>query len=140
MLIHYHPQNRRPRQPGFLAGERADTVAAIGEPEAARRFVAQLDEMFGSASDPRPASSSLVRCEVFDWSKVEWVGGAYSYPTFGAEAGDREALAAPVAGALFFAGEATHPDVNPCMQAALESGEAAAVACLKTLSFARSRL
>jgi monoamine oxidase len=134
------PNKQRPRRPGFLAGERGDAVAAIGDAEAARRFVAQLDDMFGSASDPKPASSSLVRYEVFDWSKVEWVGGAYSYPTFGAEAGDREALAAPVGGTLFFAGEATHPDVNPCMQAALESGETAAVACLKTLSFARSRL
>ena len=44
----------------------------------------------------------------------------------GAEAGDREALAAPVAGTVFFAGEATHTAVNPCMQAALETGERAA--------------
>lgn len=34
----------------------------------------------------------------------------------GAEPGDREALGAPVDGALFFAGEAAHPAVNPCMQ------------------------
>ena len=39
---------------------------------------------------------------------------------------DRRELAAPVAGALFFAGEATHIGVNPCMQAALETGERAA--------------
>ena len=37
-----------------------------------------------------------------------------------------DALAAPVGNVLYFAGEATHPAVNPCMQAALETGERAA--------------
>ncbi|KIY95491.1 hypothetical protein MNEG_12471 [Monoraphidium neglectum] len=127
---------------GFIAGERADAIKGMGHAEAARRFVAQLDEMFGSASDPAPASASLVRYEVFDWSEVEWVGGAYTFPSLGAEEGDREALAAPVAGALFFAGEASHPAVNPCMQAALETGERAAAQVVAALSAAgvRSRL
>jgi monoamine oxidase len=82
------------------------------------------------------------RYEVFDWSEVEWVGGAYTFPSLGAEEGDREALAAPVAGALFFAGEASHPAVNPCMQAALETGERAAAQVVAALSAAgvRSRL
>jgi hypothetical protein len=40
--------------------------------------------------------------------------------TAGAEPGDRAALGAPVAGTLFFAGEATHPAVNPCMQVTIE--------------------
>ena len=44
----------------------------------------------------------------------------------GAHVGDREALAAPVAGTLFFAGEATHPAINPCIQFALQTGEHAA--------------
>lgn len=44
----------------------------------------------------------------------------------GAMVGDREALAAPVGGTIFFAGEATHPCVNPCMQSALQTGEHAA--------------
>jgi hypothetical protein len=51
----------RPEPPGFIAGERADAIKGMGHAEAARRFVAQLDEMFGSASDPAPASASLVR-------------------------------------------------------------------------------
>ena len=38
----------------------------------------------------------------------------------------RDTLAAPVGSVLFFAGEATHPAINPCMQAALETGERAA--------------
>jgi hypothetical protein len=135
------PQQTNPPRPappssktaGFIAGPRADGIAAIGAPEAARRFLAQLDAMFGTPSDPAPASGSYVRHEVFDWSQQEWVGGAYSFPSLGAEAGDRAALAAPVGGVLFFAGEATHEAVNPCMQAALETGGRAAAQALAAL-------
>ncbi|KAI8469401.1 MAG: amine oxidase-like protein [Monoraphidium minutum] len=128
---------------GFIAGDRADAVGRMGAAEAVRRFVAQLDAMFGSTSDPAPASGALVAHEVFDWSEVEWVGGAYSFPSFGAEDGDRRALAAPVEGVLFFAGEAAHAAVNPCMQAALETGgraAAEAAAALAGAAPARSRL
>lgn len=44
----------------------------------------------------------------------------------GALVGDREALGASVQHTIFFAGEATHPAVNPCMQFALQTGEHAA--------------
>lgn len=40
--------------------------------------------------------------------------------------GDREALAVPIKGTVFLAGEATHPAVNPCIQAAIETGHRAA--------------
>ncbi|KAF6238025.1 amine oxidase [Scenedesmus sp. NREL 46B-D3] len=93
---------------------------------AVQKFLAQLDDIFGSAQEPKPASSAYIKAHVFDWSQEQWVGGAYSFPSFGAEEGDREALAAPVAGTIFFAGEATHSSVNPCIQAALETGERAA--------------
>jgi monoamine oxidase len=58
------------------------------------------------------------------------------------EDGDREALAAPVAGSVFFAGEATHDAVNPCMQAALETAQRAARQVAESLGGgpARSRL
>lgn len=35
--------------------------------------------------------------------------------------GDREALCSPIDHTIFFAGEATHPAVNPCMQVILVS-------------------
>ena len=53
----------------------------------------------------------------------------------GAEAGDREALAAPCGATVFFAGEATHPAVNPCLQARLAAAHDRNVvhaACLHT--------
>lgn len=40
--------------------------------------------------------------------------------------GDREALAMPIKNTIFLAGEATHPAVNPCIQAAIETGHRAA--------------
>lgn len=52
----------------------------------------------------------------------------------------REALAAPVDDVLFFAGEATHPAVNPCMQAALETGERSAAQVLRAAERTLSRL
>ena len=39
-----------------------------------------------------------------------------SYPTLGAEDGDREVLAEPLNGRLFFAGEGYNVDLNPCIQ------------------------
>jgi hypothetical protein len=35
-----------------------------------RRFLTQLDEIFGTDQDPRPASSSLREARIVDWSKV----------------------------------------------------------------------
>ena len=52
--------------------------------------------------------------------------GAYTYPSLHAEVGDRDVLAEPLHDTLFFAGEATHPAINPCMQAAMETGQRAA--------------
>ena len=69
---------------------------------------------------------AFVSAAVADWSKDPHIRGGYSYPSLGAHPGDRAALAAPVGDTLFFAGEATHPAINPCVQAALETGERAA--------------
>lgn len=52
--------------------------------------------------------------------------GAYTYPSLHAEVGDRDILAEPIDNTVFFAGEATHPAINPCMQAAMETGQRAA--------------
>ena len=52
----------------------------------------------------------------------------------------RECLSAPVGGVLFFAGEATHPAVNPCMQAALETGERAAAQVIRASEQISSKL
>ena len=43
----------------------------------------------------------------------------------------REDLAEPVGDTIFFAGEATHHAVNPCLQAAAETGRRAATQVLE---------
>jgi monoamine oxidase len=112
---------------GFCAGSAADAVSAMGPDAAVLAFISQLDRVFGTLQDPRPATATFAKASVFDWARHEHALGAYSFPSLGAEDGDREALAAPLAcGAVFFAGEATHAAVNPCMQAALETGDRAA--------------
>lgn len=90
---------------GFVAGPRADKLSRMQPEDAVSRFLQQLDNVFGSTADPTPATASYVKAHVFDWSNEPWVGGAYTFPCHGVEAGDREALAAPVNDTLFFAGE-----------------------------------
>jgi monoamine oxidase len=89
---------------GFLAGERANALSKMQPEAAVQKFLDQLDAMFGDSQQPRPASSAYVKAHIFDWAQEPYVGGAYSYPSLGAHDGDREALAAPVAGTVFFAG------------------------------------
>ena len=112
---------------GFLCGDFAQEAQALGQKETVRRALEQLDEMFRNDGNASPASDALVASRVVDWSLDPWALGAYSHPSLGARRGDRRALAGPeFAGALFFAGEATHEAVNPCLQAAIETGERAA--------------
>ena len=117
---------------GFLCGRFAQEAQALGEKETVKRAIKQLDEMFRDSKKTTPASDALVASRVIDWSRDPWALGAYSHPSLGAQLGDRRALASPEFGsALFFAGEATHEAVNPCLQAAIETGQRAAREVLK---------
>lgn len=111
---------------GFLCGTFAERVRAAGRDAALAGALAQLDAMFRTPADPHPASDAHLTTHWVDWDDEPWAGGAYSHPSLGAHVGDRAALAAPC-GRLFWAGEATHPAVNPCLQAALETGLRAAL-------------
>ncbi|QIQ87929.1 FAD-dependent oxidoreductase [Erythrobacter sp.] len=61
-----------------------------------------------------------------NWSRAPFALGSYSYVARGERPDDRRTLAEPVAGRLFFAGEACHPDYGGTVHAAYESGIAAA--------------
>lgn len=115
---------------GFQAGDGARAMEQLPDAEVARRACEQLDRIFGPGS---PASGRLLRSAVKHWSREPHIRGAYSFPAAGVGPLDRRELAAPVAGALFFAGEATHIGVNPCMQAALETGDRAASEAARVL-------
>ncbi|GBG78364.1 hypothetical protein CBR_g26393 [Chara braunii] len=72
-----------------------------------------------------PASWHFAGGLVKDWSKEPFIRGGYSHPSKGAQ-GARASLTMPVLQRLFFAGEATHEGVNPCLQAAIDTGRRAA--------------
>lgn len=80
----------------------------------------------GSGQQQFPATSSFVNATIVDWAREKHIHGGYTYPSLHAQVGDRDVLAQPVGTTLFFAGEATHPAINPCMQAAMETGQRAA--------------
>lgn len=71
-----------------------------------------------------PASFHFQGGVIVNWAEEGFIRGGYSHPSVNAQ-GAREALARPV-GRIFFAGEATHPGVNPCLQAAIDTGQRAA--------------
>ncbi len=84
--------------------------------------MAALRSVYGrSVPEPR----GFVRTR---WAADPFALGSYSYLPVGAVPGDRDALAAPVAGRLYFAGEATHRDHAATVHGALLSGQAAAAA------------
>ena len=123
----------------FACGVLADRLSAMDKREVVERALDQLDDMFGTAADPKPSRGRLTGSYVADWSAEQTVEGAYTYPSFGAM-GSRGVLAAPVGDKLFFAGEATHAGVNPCMQGAMETGLRAAAQVLACERGPRSRM
>lgn len=56
------------------------------------------------------------------WSRDPYSFGSYSFVARGSRQRDRHRMSAPVAGRIFFAGEAMHPDYNSTVHAAHESG------------------
>jgi len=86
----------------FVGGSRADTLAQMGV-DPVRFAIEELDEIFGSGV----ASRSFDRGLIADWGAEPLVRGLYSYASTETTEAHREALARPLGGRLFFAGEAT---------------------------------
>ena len=115
------------------AGERAKRVAKLSHADIARKMLSQLDAMFGTPQDPHPASGCCEGFLVKDWAVQPGTYGAYTHPSKGA-AGQRPKLCEALHGSIFFAGEACHTGVNPCIHGAMETGEVAALRCLEELN------
>jgi monoamine oxidase len=79
-----------------------------------------LRTMFGSKV---PAPTAVLQTR---WKSDPWSLGSYSFDKLGAVATDRDALAAPIDGRLFFAGEATHRTMFSTVHGAYLSGLRAA--------------
>jgi hypothetical protein len=115
-------------------------VAWAGGPRV-RTLPAERDALVGQAftvlSEEAGVSPAALR-DAFtgafwhDWTNDPWTRGAYSFPVVGGD-GAPEALAEPVEGTLFLAGEATSAEEMGTVEGALTSGERAAGAVLDTL-------
>ena len=86
----------------FIGGSRAEALARM-QVDPVRFALDELDELFGSDL----ARRSFERGIVADWSADPYVRGLYSYPSTNTTEADRAALARPLDGKIFFAGEAT---------------------------------
>jgi monoamine oxidase len=99
-LAKFHPE-RAPILLGFNAGAAARKVEALSDEDARESALDALRDMFGD-DVPEPVEVRRTR-----WAADVYARGSYSYLAVGASLDDCDALAAPVGGRLFFAGEAT---------------------------------
>ena len=107
---------------GFAMGHRADRIARLDTADVLRRFLNQLDAIFGTVKQPHPATTACVAFKINDWSQDLFARGAYTYPSPGCLP-ERTRLAEPLYDhRIFFAGEATNSDLNPCLQGAMDTG------------------
>jgi len=85
----------------FLMGHQAEALSALGSDAAiAQALLAELDGMYDGQ-----ASAHFLAAHVTDWTAQPYIRGGYSYSKVGI--GDaRQVAAQPVAGRVFFAGEA----------------------------------
>lgn len=107
-------------------GSVARRIEALDDEATVAEGLAALRAMYGDQV-PEPVAHKVTR-----WSLDPFARGSYSYPGIDSDPGDRDALAEPVDGRLFFAGEATHAKDASTVHGALLSGrrEAARISAL----------
>jgi monoamine oxidase len=120
---------RTPVLVAWAGGPKADALAGLDE---SGRVAAALDDLRVLFSGADPAAE-LEAAYAHDWQADPYARGAYSYVAVGGD-GARAALAQPVDGLLFFAGEATAGASEAgTVAGALQSGERAAGEVLAAL-------
>lgn len=119
----------------FVSGTRADFLRHL-EVDLVEFALGELDRIFGD----RRASESFEEAHVADWTTEPFVRGLYSFPLAQTEPRHRAALAAPLGGRLFFAGEATDLEGHSgTVHGAIESGRRAAREIRAATAGARGR-
>ncbi|MEP6686705.1 MAG: NAD(P)/FAD-dependent oxidoreductase [Gemmatimonadales bacterium] len=120
--------SRAPVLTGWVGGPRAAALTGRGEAAMLQAALDSLASIFGREVAELRSRSRLAYAH--DWSADPWAGGAYSYGGVGAiEA--RAALARPIEGTLFLAGEAVAArGENATVHGALASGRRAAAQVL----------
>jgi monoamine oxidase len=120
----------QPSIEGFFGGRFARALEDAGDGALAAQSIDEIVGFLGN--DFRRKLKPLAESR---WAHDPFARGSYSHALPG-HAGDREILAAPVDGRLFFAGEATSPNFFSTAHGARDSGERAAGEVLATLASA----
>ena len=108
----------------YHAGRRARAINAWDDDALVGAARDVLQHLFSAAGwGLIPAPQAYVRS---GWSADPFSRGSYSFDRVGQRADDRRLLARPVAGRLFFAGEASHPHYYATVHGAYETGVRAA--------------
>jgi monoamine oxidase len=122
---------RAPLLVAWVGGPRGRALAALDADHRTAVCVGTLATVFGT--DEQRIRAELVAAHDHDWRRDPYARGAYSFARVGgADAGAH--LARPLAGTLFFAGEATASGGNTgTVHGAIESGRRAARELLAAL-------
>jgi monoamine oxidase len=110
---------RAPLLTAWAGGPKAERLTGRSSAALVRDALASVAAVFGARA------AELVCAYVHDWAQDPYARGGYSYVLAGGE-GARAALAAPLRGTLYFAGEATDADEAGTVAGALRSGVRAA--------------
>jgi monoamine oxidase len=114
---------RAPMLTGWAGARRGESLLRDDEQTRVERCLTALSK---TLSFPRRRLDELLEAWwTHDWESDPFSRGAYTYPRVGGMAAQR-ALARPVEGTLFFAGEATDPDQTATVAGAIASGRRAA--------------
>lgn len=114
---------------GWSGGPSARSLSHRPRREVVRDALTSLAAFLGVGPDD--LAKRLDRATIADWQADPFSRGAYSYAGVGG-ADARAALARPVEGTLFFAGEATHAGQSGTVAGAIASGYRAAGEILAT--------
>lgn len=120
---------RAPILTGWTGGNGADALLAEGRDAILDRALDSLASAF--AMKRREIEVLLDSTFTHDWQADRFSRGAYSYAGVGGR-GAHDALAKPIAGTLFFAGEATSSDETGTVAGAVSSGKRVAKQILRT--------
>ena len=119
---------RAPLLTGWAGGHAADALLAEGPAAITDRALDSLASTFGRKR--REIDALLDSAHMHDWQADPFSRGAYSYTAVGGQRA-HSALAKPVAGTLFFAGEATSSDETGTVSGAIVTGKRAAKELLR---------
>lgn len=119
---------RAPLLVAWAGGPNAERLRGASRARILQSAMNSLRRIFGAS-----APSRLIGAHLHHWQQDPYARGAYSYVMVG-NGRAREALAAPVAGTLYFAGEATDLEGEAgTVAGALQSGRRAALEIIRGL-------